>query len=62
MKKFALAAAAAAALTTAAPVYAQQAPVADPFVSTQGFGEIPAIVIIGGVATIVAIAAASDSK
>lgn len=60
MKKLSVIAAAAAISTaTAAPVAAQEAP-ADPFVSTALAG-IPALAIIGGVAVIVAIAAASGT-
>lgn len=64
MKKFALAAAAAAAMTTAAPVFAEEATPADPFVSTQllSVGPAAGLAIVGGLAAVVVITAAADSS
>lgn len=58
MKKFAMAAAAATVIFSAAPVFAQQADTAaDPFVSTQGTTELA---VVGGVTLLVIVAAASN--
>lgn len=60
MKKLSIfAAAAAIAAAAAAPVAAQEN-TQDPFVSTQGIEILP-LVVIGGVAAIIAIAAASGT-
>ena len=56
MKKLSIAAAAALALASAAPAFAQQADTAaDPFLSTQG--ELTALAVIGGVTTLVVVTA-----
>ncbi|MCJ7871043.1 hypothetical protein [Phaeobacter sp. J2-8] len=56
MKKFALAAAAAVTLASAAPAVAEPADVAaDPFIATQG--DTTALAILGGVTVLVLIAA-----
>ena len=65
-KKFALAAAAAAVVATAAPVSAQQTQTNDPFASTQviGLSALPAgagAAIVAGTFLIIAITAASDT-
>jgi glycine betaine/choline ABC-type transport system substrate-binding protein len=60
MKKFAMAAAAATFIASAAPAVAQQADTAaDPFVATQGTTELA---VIGAVTTLVIIAAASNGS
>ncbi len=62
MKKLSIIAAAAAIATaTAAPVAAQQN-TNDPFVSTQALSAIPVLAVIGGVAVVVAIAAGSGTN
>lgn len=63
MKKLSLVAAAAAiAVSFAAPVAAQEAPVvADPFVATQGVEILPIIVVAGAAATIIAVATSSGT-
>ncbi|KUF09615.1 hypothetical protein [Pseudoponticoccus marisrubri] len=61
MKKLSIIAAAAAIATaTAAPVAAQENTTQDPFVTTAGAG-IPALAIIGGIAVVIAIAASSGT-
>lgn len=59
MKKLVLSAAVAASLA-AAPAIAQEAPAADPFISTQG--ESVALGVVGGMTLLVLIAASSDSS
>ena len=60
MKKLAIVLAATATMAAAAPAVAQEAP-ADPFVATQGVAITP-LVIIGGAAVVVAVAAASGTN
>lgn len=62
MKKFSMiVAAAAVAVSTAAPLAAEPAAVdSDPFVATQGLSAVPALGIVAGVAAIVVIAASSS--
>ncbi|SNS11428.1 hypothetical protein [Antarctobacter heliothermus] len=60
MKKLSIIAAAAAIAAVAAAPVAAQENTQDPFVSTAG-PEIPALAIIGGIALIIAIAAAGGT-
>lgn len=62
MKKLSIIAAAAAiAASTTAPVVAQEQQSNDPFVATQG-QEISPLLILGGVAAVIAIAAGSGTN